>query len=205
MTSKTPRTGNQYSIHHGDYSAVICELGAKIRRFDFNGKEIFCPFGVNDLTPTCNGYVLAPWPNRIENGEYDFNGKHYCAPVNEYHPAPRNNANHGYAYHYMWKLESLTDSAVTLSLRFPNLDGYPFDVTVTVTYELGENGMTVTINARNDGDDPAPLGSWPAPVACQRRAGRDFRRTRCRLRRLPSADQGRQSCDGERGADSHRH
>ena len=127
MTSKTPRTGNQYSIHHGGYSAVICELGAKIRRFDFNGKEIFCPFGVNDLTPTCNGYVLAPWPNRIENGEYDFNGKHYCAPVNEYHPAPRNNANHGYAYHYMWKLESLTDSAVTLSLRFPNLDGYPFD------------------------------------------------------------------------------
>ena len=156
MTSKTPRTGNQYSIHHGGYSAVICELGAKIRRFDFNGKEIFCPFGVNDLTPTCNGYVLAPWPNRIENGEYDFNGKHYCAPVNEYHPAPRNNANHGYAYHYMWKLESLTDSAVTLSLRFPNLDGYPFDVTVTVTYELGENGMTVTINARNDGDEPAP-------------------------------------------------
>ena len=125
MTSKTPRTRNQYSIHYGDYSAVICELGAKIRRFDYQGKEIFCPFGVNDLTPTCNGYVLAPWPNRIENGEYDFNGKHYCAPVNEYHPAPRNNANHGYAYHYMWKLESLTDSAVTLSLRFPNLDGYP--------------------------------------------------------------------------------
>ena len=55
MTSKTPRTGNQYSIHYGDYSAVICELGAKIRRFDYQGKEIFCPFGVNDLTPTCNG------------------------------------------------------------------------------------------------------------------------------------------------------
>ena len=163
MTSKTPRTGNQYSIHYGDYSAVICELGAKIRRFDYQGKEIFCPFGVNDLTPTCNGYVLAPWPNRIENGEYDFNGKHYCAPVNEYHPAPRNNANHGYAYHYMWKLESLTDSAVTLSLRFPNLDGYPFDVTVTVTYELGDNGMTATVNARNDGDEPAPwaLGLHP--------------------------------------------
>ena len=163
MTSKTPRTGNQYSIHYGDYSAVICELGAKIRRFDYQGKEIFCPFGVNDLTPTCNGYVLAPWPNRIENGEYDFNGKHYCAPVNEYHPEPRNNANHGYAYHYMWKLESLTDSAVTLSLRFPNLDGYPFDVTVTVTYELGDNGMTATVNARNDGDEPAPwaLGLHP--------------------------------------------
>ena len=157
MTSKTPRTGNQYSIHYGDYSAVICELGAKIRRFDYQGKEIFCPFGVNDLTPTCNGYVLAPWPNRIENGEYDFNGKHYCAPVNEYHPAPRNNANHGYAYHYMWKLESLTDSAVTLSLRFPNLDGYPFDVTVTVTW------------APVGGDTQA--ASMPAMMATNRHRG----------------------------------
>ncbi|MBT1181134.1 aldose 1-epimerase family protein [Bifidobacterium sp. CP2] len=161
--STTPRTGNQYSIHYGDYSAVVCELGAKLRRFDWRGKEIFCPFGPDDLTPTCNGYILAPWPNRIKDGEYDFNGRHYCAPVNEQHPAPRNNANHGYAYHYMWRLESLTENAVTQSLRFPNLDGYPFDVTVTATYELGEQGMTVTVSASNGGDEPAPwaLGLHP--------------------------------------------
>ena len=187
MTNKTPRTGNQYSIHYGDYSAVICELGAKIRRFDHAGKEIFCPFGPDDLTPTCNGYVLAPWPNRIENGEYDFNGKHYCAPVNEYHPAPRNNANHGYAYHYMWKLESLTDSSVTLSLRFPNLDGYPFDVTVTVTYTLDGNGLTVTVNARNDGDEPAPWALGLHPWLANGKQGatsaeRDADSAACRLR-----------------------
>lgn len=159
----TPRTGNQYTITYGDYSAVICQLAAKIRKFEYQGEEIFCSFGPNDLTPTCNGYVLAPWPNRIENGEYDFNGVHYCAPVNEYHPAPRNNANHGYAYHYMWDLVALTDSSVTLSLRFPNLDGYPFDVTVTVTYALDEHGMTVTATARNDDNKPAPwaLGFHP--------------------------------------------
>ena len=34
----TPRTGNQYSIHHGDFSAVVCELGSKLRRFDYGGK-----------------------------------------------------------------------------------------------------------------------------------------------------------------------
>ena len=105
----TPRTGNQYSIHHGDFSAVVCELGSKLRRFDYGGKEVFCSYGPDDLTPTCCGYILAPWPNRIKDGEYDFNCKHYCAPVNEYHPEPRNNANHGYAYQYMWKLESLPE------------------------------------------------------------------------------------------------
>mgnify|MGYP001096689433 len=152
----TPRTGNQYSIHHGDFSAVVCELGSKLRRFDYGGKEVFCSYGPDDLTPTCCGYILAPWPNRIKDGEYDFNCKHYCAPVNEYHPEPRNNANHGYAYQYMWKLESLTENSVTQSLRFPNLDGYPFDVTVTATYELNDKGMTVTVSARNDGDEPAP-------------------------------------------------
>ena len=99
----TPRTGNQYSIHHGDFSAVVCELGSKLRRFDYGGKEVFCSYGPDDLTPTCCGYILAPWPNRIKDGEYDFNCKHYCAPVNECHPEPRNNANHGYAYQYMWK------------------------------------------------------------------------------------------------------
>ena len=142
----TPRTGNQYSIHHGDFSAVVCELGSKLRRFDYGGKEVFCSYGPDDLTPTCCGYILAPWPNRIKDGEYDFNCKHYCAPVNECHPEPRNNANHGYAYQYMWKLESLTENSVTQSLRFPNLDGYPFDVTVTATYELNDKGMTVTVS-----------------------------------------------------------
>lgn len=34
---------------------------------------------------------------------------------------------------------------------------------MTVTYELGDNGMTATVNARNDGDEPAPwaLGLHP--------------------------------------------
>ena len=159
----TPRNGNQYTITHGDYTAVVCELGGKLRRFEYCGKEIICPFGPDDLTPTCNGYVLAPWPNRIKDGEYDFNGKHYCAPVNEYYPKPRHNANHGFAYQHMWNLVALTDSAVTLSLRFPNIDSYPFDVTVTITYALGDNGLTVTAEAANNGTEPAPwaLGFHP--------------------------------------------
>lgn len=183
----TPRTGNQYSIHHGDFSAVVCELGSKLRRFDYGGKEVFCSYGPDDLTPTCCGYILAPWPNRIKDGEYDFNCKHYCAPVNEYHPEPRNNANHGYAYQYMWKLESLTENSVTQSLRFPNLDGYPFDVTVTATYELNDKGMTVTVSARNDGDEPAPWALGLHPWVANGKNGetseqRDADSAACRLK-----------------------
>ena len=38
----------------------------------------------------------------------------------------------------------------------PYLLGYPFDVTVTATHELTEDGMKVTISATNNGDIDAP-------------------------------------------------
>ena len=163
---RKPRTGNQYAIAHGDYAATICELGAKLRRLTFRGTDVVSTFGPDDLTPTCNGYILAPWPNRIKDGEYDFRGHHYEAPVNECHPEPRHNANHGYAYQSPWELVALADDAVTLSLRFPNLDGYPFDVTVTATYALTDEGLTVTVEARNDGGEAAPWALGFHPYLC---------------------------------------
>ncbi len=54
----TPRTGNQYSIHHGDFSAVVCELGSKLRRFDYGGKEEYCSYRQDDQTPTSSGYII---------------------------------------------------------------------------------------------------------------------------------------------------
>ncbi len=43
------------------------------------------------------------------------------------------------------------------------MEGYPFDIVVTATYELNDKGMTVTVSARNDGERPAP---WA--LACTR-------------------------------------
>ncbi len=87
----------------------------------------------------------------------------------------------------MWKLESLTENSVTQSLRFPNLDGYPFDVTVTATYELNDKGMTVTVSARNDGDEPAPWALGLHPWVANGKNGetseqRDADSAACRLK-----------------------
>ncbi|MEE8737587.1 MAG: aldose 1-epimerase family protein [Bifidobacterium sp.] len=185
--STQARTGNQYCIHAGELSAVICQLGAKIRRFDHSGKPVLCPFGQDDLTPTCNGYILAPWPNRMENGEYDFGGSHYRVPVNEQTPKPRNNANHGFAYQYFWGLECLTETSVTQSLRFPNLDGYPFDVSLKATYAIDERGLSATVTATNNDSRTAPwaLGfhPWLANGGNgETAAERDADSQRCRLR-----------------------
>ena len=150
----SPRTGQQYSIKHGDYEAVITELGATMRKVTYKGRNVIVPLGPDDPVTCCHGQLLVPFPNRIAGGRYVFEGKEYELPIDEH---DRNTAIHGYGHRSFWKLESLTEKAVTLSWRVPFLLGYPFDMQVTASYELGDDGLSITIAATNHGDVNAPL------------------------------------------------
>ena len=156
MTNTMPRTGQQYSISYGDYAAVITELGATLRKLTFRGKDLVVPFHENQTrSNTCQGFVLAPYPNRLAGGEYEFEGERYSMPIDEH---DRNTALHGFGYRYYWNLVELTESSVTLNWRVPNLNGYPFDVTVTVTYALDDKGLKLTVTGTNNDSRNAPWG-----------------------------------------------
>ncbi|MCB6543680.1 aldose epimerase, partial [Desulfovibrio desulfuricans] len=45
---------------------------------------------------------------------------------------------------------------VTLSWRSPDIAGYPFDITITATYALDENGLTETFTVHNNDSVKAP-------------------------------------------------
>ncbi len=49
---------------------------------------------------------------------------------------------------------------MTLSWRAPNMEGYPFDIVVTATYSLADDGLHLNISAYNNGDADAPW-AWP--------------------------------------------
>lgn len=151
--TRTPRTGQQYSIHFGDYSAVITELGAGLRSLRYQDNDILASYDENDLVPCSNGAVLVPFPNRVEDAEYTFEGRHYSMPIDEH---ARHNAIHGYGYRYYWQLKNLTESSVSLSWRVPALRAYPFDVEVTVSYTLDEQGLTMDVEACNHDSINAP-------------------------------------------------
>ena len=151
--ASTPRTGHQYTITHGDYVAVITELGAALRKLTYQGRNVIATFGANDVAPASSGQLLIPYPNRIEDGVYTFEGNTYELPIDEHE---RRNAIHGYGYRAYWTLENLDESTITLSWRVPNMAGYPFDVIVAVTYTLTDDGLSLTIAARNNGDTNAP-------------------------------------------------
>ncbi|MCH4209322.1 aldose 1-epimerase family protein [Bifidobacterium sp.] len=152
-TSLPPRSGQQYSLHHGDYAAVVTEIGATLRRLTYQGDDVIVPWDSNEAAPCCNGQLLVPFPNRIEDGEYAFDGSTYELPIDEHE---RRNAIHGYGYRSYWTLEGLEEDRVTLWWRVPDMLGYPFDLVVTAEYQLADDGLHLHVSATNRGGRRAP-------------------------------------------------
>ena len=153
LNNLPPRSGQQYSIQFGDYKAVVTELGATLREFTYQGKDVIVPLGADDPVTCCHGQILIPYPNRIAAGQYTFEGKTYELPIDEH---DRNTAIHGYGYRSYWKLDALTETSVTQTWRVPNMLGYPFDLLVTANHELDADGLHITISAYNNGGENAP-------------------------------------------------
>ena len=70
-----PPSGEQFEITHGSQQAVVTEVGATLRAYRVDGVEVLDGFGAEELATGGRGQVLAPWPNRLGDGRYTFEGK----------------------------------------------------------------------------------------------------------------------------------
>lgn len=160
-TPGIPRSGSQFTISAGDYSAVITSVGGALRQLRYIGRDLVYPFAADDVRPHNSGAVLAPWPNRIADGRYTFQGQTYQLPLNE--PA-RGNALHGLVLWQEWDRVSHSSDVLTLTTSIAASEGYPFSIELFVTYVLSaQSGLTWTIQARNVGATAAPYGTGPHP------------------------------------------
>lgn len=71
-----PRTGNQYVISSGEWSARRHRTGCQPARAEVARRRPHRPFDPNRSFPAA-GWVLAPYPNRVTNGQYSFDGEDY--------------------------------------------------------------------------------------------------------------------------------
>jgi aldose 1-epimerase len=99
--------------------------------------------------------VLAPWPNRLDGGRYEFDGRPGAAAIDEPHLG---NAIHGIVRWLPWLLASKTDDAVALGCVLHPQPAYPWRLELSVEYRLGADGLTVTTQAANASSEPAPFG-----------------------------------------------
>ena len=157
-------TGDQHVLRHGDQVAVVTSVAASLREYRVGERDVVLPFAVDAIAPAFSGAVLAPWPNRLRDARYRFRDVTYEVPLTEH---ARLTALHGLVSYERFDAVEVGDGAVTLRHDLVPVPGYPWPVRLDVTYALGDDGLTVTVEATNRGASVAPYGvgfhPWLSP------------------------------------------
>ena len=76
-------SGEQIEISHGDQRAVVVEVGGGLRAYSAGGRELLDAYPADGQITSGRGQVLIPWPNRIEDGAYEFDGRQQQLALDE--------------------------------------------------------------------------------------------------------------------------
>ena len=156
MTSVAPaKSGTQWTIESGEHRATLVEVGGVLRSYAAGEREILDGFAADELSPASAGQVLAPWPNRIRDGHYTFEGTTYQLPLTE--PA-RHNAIHGLTNWSRWALAERTADSVTLRFDLPAQVGYPWSLTLQTRWSVSADGLRCDQEVTNTSGANAPWG-----------------------------------------------
>lgn len=150
----------EFHIQAGEYSAAVTVHAGALRELRHRERDLIVPFPEGGPIPDFRGIIAAPWPNRIADGRYLFDGAEYEVPVNE---PERGCALHGLVFPLDWTLESNDESSVQLSCTPEPTAGYPHALRIDVEYRLSEDGLHSRVTAANLGSAAAPYGVCPHP------------------------------------------
>jgi aldose 1-epimerase len=153
-------SGQQFTITGGGYTAVATESGGALRLLEYDGRPLLDGFDEDRMSSGGRGQQLVPWPNRIRDGRYTFDGAAQQLALTE---PSRGNASHGLVRWAAWSLIAQRADHVTLGYRLPAQTGYPWTLDLEVTYAVGADGLTVTQSATNRAATVAPYASGAHP------------------------------------------
>ena len=153
-------TGEQFTLRCADAEATVVEVGGGLRTYRAAGRDLLDGYGERELPDGGRGHVLAPWPNRIRDGRYSWDGEEQQLPLSEPVVA---NAIHGLVRFVPWSVAARASDSLTLEhLLYPQ-PGYPFALRLRIGYELSPAGLRVTTTATNEGDVALPYGEGHHP------------------------------------------
>ena len=145
----------QVEIEAGDQKAAVDTLGGGLRSYVAGGRELLDGYPDGEAATSGRGQVLIPWPNRIEDGVYEFDGRQQQLALDE---LAARNAIHGLVRWAGWGIGEREQSRVVLEHVLQPQPGYPFRLALTIEYALTDAGLSVSTTATNTGPDPCPYG-----------------------------------------------
>src|SRR5665647_3040390 len=159
-----PLSGFQFRIHSGEHQATITDVGAKVRSYAVGGRNVFTPFGADQVAPTGHGALLAPWPNRLRDGRYAYAGTEYQVDISE---PPTNTALHGLVMWQRWQVVAVGVRGVVDGHHLPALPHHQA-VQSGVGGWLADVGLVLRARV-GVAPVPQPVGPWGQQCAMARR------------------------------------
>lgn len=153
--------GKTIQLNAGHYQAKIVTVGAGLAELTHHGRHVVIPHKPEEIPMAHLGKVLIPWPNRVTNGCYSYNGKVFQLAVND--PVSQT-AIHGLLAWRDWQINYQSATEASLTIFLPPSYGYPFALISEVIYRLdAASGLHVLIRTQNIGDESAPYGAGAHP------------------------------------------
>lgn len=161
MMTVTP--GTEITLTFGDQRAVVSPWGASLRRYFIvaGGKETDIVWGYSGGAEKKGGQgdVLIPFPGRVADGRYIFDGQVFQLERND-KEGP--NAIHGFVRALPWAVNSSNANRAVFEIALASEQygskGYPFSLLIRVAYVLNEQGLSCSFDVKNVGSRIAPVG-----------------------------------------------
>ncbi|MDI6100524.1 aldose 1-epimerase family protein [Actinoplanes sp. NEAU-A12] len=154
-TEAAARSGVQWSIEADGHRAVLAEVGGTLRVYSVDGADVLDGFGTDEIAPGSAGQILAPWPNRIRDGQYEFEGESYQLALTE---PPKRTAIHGLVNWSRWRLAEQAADAVVLEYELPAQVGYPWSLLLRARWSVSADGLRCDQEVVNTSGSNAPWG-----------------------------------------------
>lgn len=153
-------SGQQWTIRHGDQEAVVVEVGGGLRSYRRGQRDVVAGYDAGEQARKGRGQLLMPWPNRLRDGQYSFQGTEHQLALSE---PEHHNAIHGLVRWALWRLVEQEESRVTVGHWLHPQQGWAGHLEIRVTYTLADDGLTVDTTVTNTGTSSAPFGYGAHP------------------------------------------
>lgn len=160
-----PPSGRQVRLAAHEQEVVAVEVGGGLRSYRADGRDVLDPYDEDRMSDGGRGQLLAPWPNRLAGGTYEWKGRRLQTALTE---VEAGNAIHGLVRWANWVVPDATpqpwgpqtpaDSTTVTHVLHPQ-PGWPWTVEFRVTYRVvADGGLEVRTSATNRSAEECPIG-----------------------------------------------
>jgi aldose 1-epimerase len=165
-------SGRQVRLAAHDQEIVAVEVGGGLRTYRAAGadgimRDVLDPYPEHQMADGGRGQLLAPWPNRLADGRFEWAGRTQQTAITE---VEAHNAIHGLVRWANWtvpesdRLHSpytpqTPPDSTSLTYRLHPQPGWPWTLDFRVTYRLvADRGLEVRTTVTNGSDETCPFG-----------------------------------------------